>query len=168
MSALSVVLWALCGMQVRDFLIFTGPRLHKYMGVTHVICRITQHSIPYSLKWLVLCLLSGNHRWIISVKCNLIHRSGSRLKEVSAVEGWEVRRMETPLPRGSHRFIIGHPVSSRICLDRLGWRIKCCAPWEGSWWEKLLEGEQYVFILYTSSWGSYVFMVILDINQCSC
>lgn len=75
-----------------------------------------------------------------------------------------VRGMETLLPRGSNRLITGHPVSSRIRLNRLGWRIKCCAPWEGSGWESLLEGEQYVFILYTSSWGSHVFVVILDIN----
>lgn len=71
--------------------------------------------------------------------------------------------METLLPRGSHRFIIGHTVSSRICPNILGWRIKCCAARGSSWWEILLEGEQYMFILHTSSWGSYVF-IILDIN----
>lgn len=33
--------------------------------------------------------------------------------------GWRKTRVLL-LPRGSHRFIIGHPVSSRICLNRLG------------------------------------------------
>lgn len=158
----TLILWALRGPQARDFLSFTGLRLQKYMVVTHVICWITLHFIPYLLKWLVLSLLSGNHRWIIFEKCNWIQRSGAKHEEVSVVENHQ--GMETLLPRGSCRFITGDPGSRGICLNILGWRIKCSALWEGSWWDSLLEGQQYVFNLCTSSWGSYVFMVILDIK----
>lgn len=63
-----------------------GPRQEKYLVVTHITCWITQHLIPHLLKLLILHSLFGHCRWNISVKCNLIHRAGFKLMEVSVVE----------------------------------------------------------------------------------
>lgn len=83
--------------------------------------------------------------------CEVQSNSQGRLQTHGGLScGKGFRWTETLLPRGSRRFAIGLPISSGICLHIPRWRIIHCAAWKGSQWERLLEGEQYVFILYTS------------------
>lgn len=117
--------------------------------------------VPHSLKLLIPCLLFGGCRWNTSVKCRLIHRAGFNVTEVCRGKGFGGDTSAQGKPQVCHRC---PSVSSRICLHISRWRIKHFAVWKSSQWEQLLEGEQYVLILRTSVWGSYNFMVILDVN----
>lgn len=89
-------------------------------------------------------------------------QAGFKLTEVSVMEkasGGDTSAQGKP--QICHRSL---SVSSSIYLYISRWRIKHSAVWKSSQWEQLLEGEQHVLILRTSIWGSYNFMVILDIN----
>jgi len=67
------------------------------------------------------------------VKCNLIHKAGFKLMEVSVMEkasGGDTSAQRKP--QIHHR---APSVSNRICLHVSRWRTNHCPVWKGSQWE---------------------------------
>lgn len=110
------------------------------MYVCH-LCHLwdcSEHFVPHSIKLMCHCLLFGSSIWK--------SREGFKLKEVSGSEMVSSGRRMSPWED------IGLPSNIRV-KDQ----TQC-------YLGELLTGEECVIISYASNGGSYVFMVILDIN----